>query len=152
MPVMTETTAAPTVPFGSRPALLKAYVVLAWITGVAITILELVALPLKWWANSPGLGNGLGVVHGMGLYPLYVILCLVVAFRYRVSIPHMAVMALAGLLPVASPLVAHWTLRHIDRREAEQAAKAAAKAERIAKKKAAKQAAAAAESEALPSA
>jgi hypothetical protein len=89
----------------------------------------------------------------MGLYPLYVVICLVVAFRYRVSIPHMAVMALAGLLPFASPLVAHWTLRHIDKRDAEQAAKDAAKAERIAKKKAAKQqqAAAAAESEALPS-
>ena len=152
---MTETTAdTPTVAFSTRPPLLKAYVVLAWITGTAITILELVALPLKWWANSPGLGNGLGVVHGMGLYPLYVVVCLVVAFRYRVSIPHMAVMALAGLLPFASPLVAHWTLRHIDKRDAEQAAKDAAKAERIARKKAAKaqQAAAAAESEALPSA
>ena len=149
----TETTAVPPVAFSTRPPLLKAYVVLAWITGTAITILELVALPLKWWANSPGLGNGLGIVHGMGLYPLYVIICLVVAFRYRVSIPHMAVMALAGLLPVASPLVAHWTLRHIDKRDAEKVAKDAARAERAAQKKAAKQqSAATTESEAVPSA
>jgi integral membrane protein len=140
---MTETPEVPPVSFGSRPLLLKTYVVLAWVTGAAITILELVALPLKWWANSPGLGNGLGVVHGMGLYPLYVIVCLVVAFGYRVSIPHMAVMALAGLLPFASPAVAHWTLKHIDKREAEKAAKDAARAERIAQKKAAKRAAAA---------
>ncbi|HET9172822.1 MAG TPA: DUF3817 domain-containing protein [Actinospica sp.] len=151
---MTETPEVPAVSFGSRPLLLKIYVVLAWITGAAITVLELVALPLKWWANSPGLGNGLGIVHGMGLYPLYVIVCLVVAFGYRVSIPHMAIMALAGLLPFASPIVAHWTLKHIDRREAEKAAKAAARAERVAKKKAAAkgQGAPAAESEALPSA
>ena len=135
---MTETPEVPPVTFGSRPLLLKTYVVLAWITGTAITILELVALPLKWWANSPGLGNGLGLVHGMGLYPLYVIVCLIVAFAYRVSIPHMAVMALAGLLPFASPIVAHWTLKHIDKREAEKAAKAAARAERVAQKKAAK--------------
>lgn len=149
---MTETTAVPAVPFSTRPLLLKAYVVMAWITGTAITLLELVALPLTWWAHSPALGNVLGLVHGMGLYPLYVIICLVVAFRYRVSIPHMAVMALAGLLPFASPAVAHWTLRHIDKRDAEKAAKDAARAERIAQKKAAKQAAAATETEALPSA
>ena len=151
---MTETPEVPAVSFGSRPLLLKIYVVLAWITGTAITILELVALPLKWWANSPGLGNGLGIVHGMGLYPLYVIVCLVVAFGYRVSIPHIAVMALAGLLPFASPIVAHRTLKHIDRRAAEQAAKAAARAERVARKKAAagREATPAAESEALPSA
>jgi integral membrane protein len=128
--------APPRVAFASRPLLIKAYVVLAWITGTAITVLELVALPLKWWAHSPGLGNGLGLVHGMGLYPLYVVVCLVVAFRYRVSIPHMAVMALAGLLPFASPAVAHWTLRHIDKRDAEKAAKAAARARTKAGKRA----------------
>lgn len=159
---MTETPAVPAVPFSSRPLLLKVYVVLAWITGTAITVLELVALPLSWWAHSHGLGNILGVVHGMGLYPLYVIVCLIVAFGYRVSIPHMAVMALAGLLPFASPAVAHWTLRHIDAHEAEKAAKAAARAERAARKRAAgvpkravaEQAAAARESgqgDALPS-
>ncbi len=137
---MTETapSAPPRVAFASRPLLLKVYLVLAWITGTAITVLELVALPLKWWAHSPGLGNGLGVVHGMGLYPLYVIVCLVVAFGYRVSIPHMAVMALAGLLPFASPIVALWTLRHIDRREAEKAAKAEARAQAKAAKRAAR--------------
>ena len=157
---MTETAAVPAVAFGSRPFLLKFYLVLAFITGTTITILELIALPLTWWAHSPQLGDVIGVIHGVGLYPLYVITCLVVAFGYRVSIWHMAVMALAGLLPFASPLVALWTLRHIDRREAEKAAKTAAKAERIARKKAAKKAAAGAnlpaqaqeESEALPSA
>jgi integral membrane protein len=147
---MTETAAVPAVSFGSRPFLLKLYFVLACITGTTITILELVALPLTWWAHSPQLGDVIGVIHGVGLYPLYVIVCLIVAFAYRVTIPHMAAMALAGLLPFASPLVAVWTLHHIDKREAEKAAKAAAKAERIAKKKAAKRAAAAAGSASVP--
>ena len=158
---MTETTAVPAVPFGSRPLLLKIYLVLSFITGTTITILELVALPLTWWAHSPQLGEIIGVIHGVGLYPLYVITCLVVAFANRVSIPHMAAMALAGLLPFASPLIALWTLKHIDKREAEKAAQEAAKAERIAKKRAAKKAAgaesakateAASETEVLPSA
>jgi integral membrane protein len=161
MPAMTETTAVPAVPFGSRPLLLKIYLVLSFITGTTITILELVAVPLSWWAHSPELGKIIGVIHGVGLYPLYVIVCLIVAFAYRVSIPHMAAMALAGLLPFASPLIALWTLKHIDKREAEKAAQEAAKAERIAKKRAAKKAAgaesakateAASETEALPSA
>jgi integral membrane protein len=101
-----------------RSPLLTAYLVLAWVTGTAITILELVAMPLTWWAHSPQLGSALGVVHGMGLYPVYVLVCLVVAFTYRVSIPHMALMALAGLLPFAAPLVAHRTLKHIDAKRA----------------------------------
>jgi integral membrane protein len=125
---MTASPEVPAVPFASRPMLLKFYLVLAWITGTTITILELVALPLTWWAHSPQLGEIIGVIHGVGLYPLYVITCLVVAFRYRVSIPHMAIMALAGLLPFASPTVAHWTLGHIDKRAAEKAAKEAARA------------------------
>jgi integral membrane protein len=135
MPAMTETPTVPAVSFASRPLLLKVYLVLAWITGTTITILELVALPLTWWAHSPGLGDIIGVIHGVGLYPLYVVVCLIVAFGYRVSIPHMALMALAGLLPFASPAVAIWTLKHIDRREAEKAAKAAARAERVGRKK-----------------
>jgi integral membrane protein len=130
MSVMTASPEVPAVPFASRPLLLKFYVVLAWITGTTITILELVALPLTWWAHAPQLGEIIGVIHGVGLYPVYVITCLIVAFRFRVSIPHIVVMALAGLLPFASPAVAHWTLRHIDKREAEKAAKAAARAAR----------------------
>ena len=125
---MTASPEVPKVPFGSRPLLLKIYLVLAFITGTTITILELVALPLTWWAHSPQLGEIIGVIHGVGLYPLYVIICLIVAFGYRVSIVHMAVMALAGLLPFASPLVALWTLKHIDQRAAEKAAKEAARA------------------------
>jgi integral membrane protein len=134
---MTETLAVPAVPFSQRPLLLKIYLVLAFVTGFTITVLELVALPLTWWAHSPQLGDVIGVIHGMGLYPAYVIVCLIVAFGYRVSIPHMAVMALAGLLPFASPLVALWTIKHIDRREAEKAAKAAARAAKKSRKKAA---------------
>ena len=83
---MTEMPAVPAVAFKTRPLLLRAYVVLAWITGTTITVLELVALPLTWWAHSPQLGDIIGVIHGVGLYPLYVITCLVVAFAYRVSI------------------------------------------------------------------
>ena len=133
---MTASPEVPKVPFASRPPLLKFYFVLACITGTTITILELIALPLTWWAHSPQLGDIIGVIHGMGLYPLYVITCLIVAFRYRVSIPHILAMAAAGLLPFASPLVAIWTLRHNDKREAEEAAKAAQAAARAARKKA----------------
>jgi integral membrane protein len=133
---MTASPEVPKVPFASRPPLLKFYFVLACITGTTITILELIALPLTWWAHSPQLGDIIGVIHGMGLYPLYVITCLIVAFRYRVSIPHIVAMAAAGLLPFASPLVAVWTLRHIDKRAAEAAEKAAKAAARAARKKA----------------
>jgi integral membrane protein len=106
--------------------LVTAYVVFAWATGIMMTILVFVGMPLKYWANQGELDKVVGMIHGMALYPPYVILSIATAFVFRLSIPHMALMALAGLVPGLSPYVARRTVRHID---AKQAAAAAAQAQ-----------------------
>ena len=110
-------------PRTKRSPLVTAYVAFAWATGVMMTILVFIAMPLKYWANQPDLDKVVGMIHGMALYPPYVILSIATAFVFRLSIPHMALMALAGLIPGLSPYVARRTVRHID---AKQAAKAVA--------------------------
>ncbi len=101
-----------------RSPLVTAYVAFAWATGVMMAILVFVGMPLKYWAHSGELDKIVGMVHGMGLYPVYVILSIATAYVYRLSIPHMALMALAGLVPGLSPYVAGRTLKHIDARQA----------------------------------
>lgn len=108
-------------PRTKRSPLVTAYVAFAWATGVMMTILVFIAMPLKYWGNQPNLDKIVGMIHGMALYPPYVILSIATAFVFRLSIPHMALMALAGLIPGLSPYVARRTVRHID---AKQAAKA----------------------------
>jgi integral membrane protein len=108
-----------------RTPLVTAYVGFAWATGVMMAILVFVAVPLRYWAGSGELDKIVGMVHGIALYPVYVILSIATAFVYRLSIPHMALMALAGLVPGLSPYVAIRTLKHID---AKQAAKKPAQA------------------------
>lgn len=111
-----------------RSPLVNAYAAFAWATGVAMVLLVFVGMPLKYWANSGELDKIVGMTHGMGLYPIYVILSIATAFVYRLSIPHMALMALAGLVPGLSPYVAGRTLRHID---AKQAARIPAQAQAV---------------------
>lgn len=111
-----------------RSPLINAYVAFAWATGVAMVILVFIGVPLKYVADSGGVDKVVGLVHGVFLYPIYVILSIATAFVYRLSIPHMALMALAGLIPGLSPYVARRTLKHID---AKQAAKIPAQAQAV---------------------
>jgi integral membrane protein len=111
-------------PRTKRSPLVTAYLAFAWTTGAMITILVFVAVPLKYWAHQPDLDKIVGLIHGAVLYPPYVILSIATAFVFRLSIPHMALMALAGLVPGLSPYVARRTVRQID---AKQAAKATSK-------------------------
>jgi integral membrane protein len=111
-----------------RSPLINAYVAFAWATGVAMVVLVFIGVPLKYGADSGGVDKVVGLVHGVFLYPVYVILSIATAFVYRLSIPHMALMALAGLIPGLSPYVARRTLKHID---AKQAAKIPAQAQTV---------------------
>lgn len=98
--------------------LVNAYVAFAWATGVAMVILVFIGVPLKYGFDSGGVDKVVGLVHGVFLYPIYVILSIATAFVHRLSIPHMALMALAGLIPGLSPYVARRTLKHIDAKQA----------------------------------
>jgi integral membrane protein len=125
------------VPAARRP-LVRLYVLFAWTTGVTITVLYICLILQHFHVKAADpIAELVGVVHGVGLYPIYVVLSIATAFVYRLSIPHMALMALAGLLPGLSPYVARKTVRHVDAKivqKAERDARIAAMKQKKAKK------------------
>ena len=80
---------------------LKAYRVMAYVTGVLLLVLLLVAMPLKYLADSPELVRVVGVAHGW-LYMAYVVAALVLAYRLRWTPVRTLLVVLAGTVPFAS--------------------------------------------------
>lgn len=76
--------------------------VLAWATGVVLLVLIFVAVPLKYFADQGGLSAVAGMVHGIVLYPAYVIVSFVLGYRARWSLPRIVLVILAGTVPFMS--------------------------------------------------
>lgn len=58
--------------------------ILGFFEGMSLIILVFIAVPLKYWAEQPGLVKLLGPIHGI-LFILFVITTLSVAVTYRWS-------------------------------------------------------------------
>jgi len=81
-------------------ALLR-YRAMAWVVGVLLVALVCVAVPLKYWADSPELVHVLGVAHG------YLYMALIVTIgdlwrRRRFPLTAVLGVALAGTVPFLS--------------------------------------------------
>ena len=94
---MTSTTEAPATTDG---ALLR-YRVMAYVVGTLLVLLVCVAVPLKYWGDSPTLTTVLGIAHGY----LYMTLLLTIADlwrRRRFPLVAVLLVALAGTIPFLS--------------------------------------------------
>lgn len=83
-----------------RSALLF-YRVLAYVVGVGLLVLVLVAMPLKYLADSPTLVAIVGPLHGF-LYMVYLVAAVNLAFRARWSPVKTVLVMLAGTIPFVS--------------------------------------------------
>ncbi len=77
------------------------YRVLAYTVGVGLVILVLVAVPLKYFADSPTLVAIVGPLHGF-LYMVYLVAAVNLAFRSRWSPVKTVLVMLAGTIPFVS--------------------------------------------------
>ena len=84
----------------SRGALLR-YRVLAWVVGVMLLVLVLVAVPLKRLGDSPGLVQTIGPLHGF-LYMVYLLVAIDLAVKARWSPGGTLLILLAGTVPFLS--------------------------------------------------
>ncbi len=66
--------------------------------GVALLVLVLVGMPLKYVADQPAMVSVLGPIHGF-LYIVYLLAALDLSRRAHLRLPQMAAMAAAGFLP-----------------------------------------------------
>ncbi len=82
-------------------AALLRYRVLAYVVGVGLVLLVLVAMPLKYFADSPGMVAVVGTAHGF-LFFVYVLTTLDLAVRARFSLVWTVAVLLAGTIPFMS--------------------------------------------------
>lgn len=80
---------------------LLAYRVAAWVTGIGLLVLVFVAMPLKYFFDTPGPVAVVGVTHGF-LYMIYIVCTLILAERVRAKPLEALVVLLAGTIPIAS--------------------------------------------------
>jgi len=92
--------------------------VVAYIVGVVLILLVLVAMPLKYLADSPGMVAVIGPIHGF-LYIVYLVLTLDLSMRQRWALGRMVVLLLAGTIPFLSFAAERWATARV--REAEAA-------------------------------
>ena len=79
---------------------LRAYRVMAWVTGVGLVILVFVGMPLKYFWGHPQVVAYVGMAHGF-LYMIYILCTLVLAERCRWKPVDALVILLAGTVPLA---------------------------------------------------
>ena len=75
--------------------------VMAYVTGVVLLILVLVAMPLKYLADEPGLVATVGPIHG-ALFIVYCLVTLDLAVRLRWQVTRTGLVMLAGTVPFMS--------------------------------------------------
>ena len=80
---------------------LTRYRVMAYVVGVWLIVLVLVAVPLKYLADQPRLVEIVGPVHGF-LYMAYLVTVLDLAFRARWPAVRTVLVMLAGTVPFVS--------------------------------------------------
>ncbi len=81
------------------------YRVMAWVAGVMSLLLWFVYMPVKYLFDAPDLVSKLTwipMIHGMPIYPLYVLAALNLSIKAKYPITRMIGFILAGTLPVAS--------------------------------------------------
>ena len=83
------------------PAALTRYRAMAWIVGVLLIALVLVAVPIKYAAHVDGPVTVLGTLHGW-LYFIFFLTACDLAIRARWSLRDTVLTVLAGTVPVLS--------------------------------------------------
>jgi integral membrane protein len=83
------------------PAALTRYRAMAWIVGILLIALVLVAVPIKYAAHVDGPVTVLGTLHGW-LYFIFFLTACDLAIRARWSLRDTVLTVLAGTVPVLS--------------------------------------------------
>ncbi|MFE9954110.1 DUF3817 domain-containing protein [Micromonospora sp. NPDC005299] len=90
---------------------LTRYRVIAWIVGVALVVLVLIGMPLKYGFDNPTVVAVVGTAHGW-LYMIYLALTFDLSRRADWPLKRMLLVMLAGTVPFVSfyaeRRVSHW--------------------------------------------
>lgn len=82
------------------------YRIMAFVTGVLLVLLVLVAVPLKYFAGTPGPVTIIGIAHGY-LFILYLVAAVDFGIRMRWPWLKLGLVMLAGTVPFCSFFAEH---------------------------------------------
>ncbi|MGH8868563.1 MAG: DUF3817 domain-containing protein [Actinomycetes bacterium] len=102
---------------------LTRYRVMAYVVGVMLLVLVLVAMPLKYAGDNESLVSVVGPLHGF-LYVLYLLTVLDLAVRYRWTLLRSVAVMLAGTIPFLSFVAERKVTQQAHAAEAERSATA----------------------------
>lgn len=86
--------------------------VVAYVVGVVLILLVLVAMPLKYLADSPGMVALIGPVHGF-LYIVYLVVTFDLSMRQRWTLRRTVLLLLAGTIPFLSFVAERWVTARV---------------------------------------
>lgn len=85
---------------------LRNYRIMAWIVGVPLAVLILVAVPLKYAADNPTPVTVIGVAHGY-LYLIFIITAVMLSIKRRWNFKRTIIVILCGTIPLLSFYTEH---------------------------------------------
>jgi integral membrane protein len=90
----------------------RAYRVMAYVTGGMLIILCFVCVPLRYFGHHPGPAEFVGACHGV-LYMIYIVVAFAMTrlVRMRVASFGTVIVLLAGTIPVLTFVVERWVSR-----------------------------------------
>ena len=94
---------------------------MAWVTGVLLLVLVLVAMPLKYLGDDERLVRVVGVMHGW-IYLVYLVTAFTLAYRLRWTVVRTVLLLLAGTVPFMSFIAERRVSAHLRQRQAPDAA------------------------------
>ncbi|GAB3293416.1 DUF3817 domain-containing protein [Epidermidibacterium keratini] len=109
---MTEQPAARTRPRKSfidrtpTASLLRNYRISAWVVGVPLAALILVAMPMKYFGGIPEPTTIIGIAHGW-LYMVYFVCTVLLSLKRHWSIGRTALVVICGTIPLVSFYAEH---------------------------------------------
>ena len=101
-------------------AALTRFRVVAYVVGVVLVLFVLVAMPLKYFFDSPGLVAVIAPVHGF-LYMVYLVVTFDLSMRARWPFGRMVLIMLAGTIPFLSFKAERWATAQVRSAEAARA-------------------------------
>jgi len=85
---------------------LRNYRIMAWIVGVPLAVLILVAVPLKYLADNPTPVTVIGIAHGY-LYLIFIITAVLLSLKRHWDIKRTLIVILCGTIPLVSFYTEH---------------------------------------------
>ena len=85
---------------------LRNYRIMAWIVGVPLAALILIAMPMKYFGDNPTPVTVIGIAHGY-LYLLFIITAVMMSIKRRWDIKRTIIVILCGTIPLVSFYTEH---------------------------------------------